>query len=232
MTAGSQCCCFHVKTCAIIVSIMGIVSCCMQLICILILWWYSPISFLMLIVYIFVLVGVSKERPGFLVPAEIIMGILVGLSLIVVIALIIIGIAVPDGIVESFKDDDNYNYDDAKAALRVAFFLLAFIVLVANSHNIFSFIVIRRCRKWLSENPGHSGQTYPIVYGAAPPSVQVYHSGPPPPQQPYGAPGYPQQQQYMPQQYPQQQQYNPGQQPYPQAYHPSPQPSPQPGYHA
>uniref|UniRef100_A0A914PCG6 Uncharacterized protein n=1 Tax=Panagrolaimus davidi TaxID=227884 RepID=A0A914PCG6_9BILA len=225
---------------------MGIVSCCMQLICILLLWWYSPISFIMLIVYIFVLVGVSKERPGFLVPAEIIMGILVGLSFIVIIALIIIGIAVPDGLVDNFRDNDdyNYNYDDAKAALRLAFFLLAFIVLVANSHNIFSFIVIRRCRKWLSENPGHSGQTYPIVYGAAPPSVQVYHSGPPPPQQPYGAPGYQQQQQpYIPQQYPQQQQYNqqqypqqqqyyPGQQPYPQAYQPSPQPSPQPGYHA
>uniref|UniRef100_A0AC35FLD5 Uncharacterized protein n=1 Tax=Panagrolaimus sp. PS1159 TaxID=55785 RepID=A0AC35FLD5_9BILA len=213
---------------------MGIVSCCMQLICILILWWYSPISFLMLIVYIFVLVGVSKERPGFLVPAEIIMGILVGLSLIIAIALIIIGIAVPDGLIDNFRDDNNYNYDDAKTALRVAFFLLAFIVLVANSHNIFSFIVIRRCRKWLSENhPGHSGQTHPIVYGAAPPTVHVYHSGPPPPpQQPYGAPGYPQQQPYMPgpQQYPQQ--YNPGQQPYPQAYHPSPQPSPQPGYHA
>uniref|UniRef100_A0AC34FBP1 Uncharacterized protein n=1 Tax=Panagrolaimus sp. ES5 TaxID=591445 RepID=A0AC34FBP1_9BILA len=176
----------------------------------------------MLILYIFVLVGVSKERPGYLVPAEIIMGIVVALSVILIIALIIIGIALPAGIVSDFQGDD-VTLDDAKTAVRVAFFLLAFFILCANSHNIFAFIVIRRCRKWLSENGAHT-HPHGIVYGAGPqPTVHVYHSGPPPPQQPYGAQGYPQQYYSGP---------PPQQAPYPQAYHPSPQPSPQPGYHA
>jgi hypothetical protein len=216
MTAGSNCCCLHVKTCATVVAIIGIISSVLQILSVFLLWWYVPMNIILLITYIFVLIGVSKERPGFLLPAEIILGINFALSVLVFIGFIIVGAVLPDGIVDDYTDGRTLN--EAKDVVRFAFFLSAFFIFLASSYTIFSFFVIHRARKWLSENERTSYQapTYPIVYGSAPPSMQppVYHASQPSPQS-YGAPGY-------------QQSYNLGS--YPQQYNPSPQPSPQPGY--
>jgi hypothetical protein len=236
MAAGSQCCCLHVKTCAIIVAIIGIIFSGLQCISALLLWWYLPFSIMMFCTYILVLVGATKGRPGYLLPAEIIMGISVALSCLVIIGLIVLGAIIPQSFIDTYRDDyPNDSIDDAKNAFRIVFFMLAFMVLVASSYTIFSFVVIRRARRWLSENETNCNlpHSYPHAYTVAAPPQHVYHGNPPPQQYNPGPQGYQQQPPYPRQQ----QQYSP--QP-PQQYPPpnyplynptpSPHPSPQPAF--
>jgi hypothetical protein len=235
MTAGSQCCCLHVKTCAIIVAIIGIIFSGLQCISALLFWWYLPLSILMFCTYILVLVGATKGRPGYLLPAEIIMGINVALSCLVIIGLVVLGAIVPQSFIKTYWEDyPSDSEETAKNALRFAFFFLAFIVLCASSYTIFSFIVIRRARRWISENQAdfHPPPTFAHAhaYTVATPPQHVYHGNPPPQQYNPGPQGYQPQQPYYPQQqqYPSQQQ----QQQYPPPNYPpyNPTPSPQPAF--
>uniref|UniRef100_A0AC34G2V8 Uncharacterized protein n=1 Tax=Panagrolaimus sp. ES5 TaxID=591445 RepID=A0AC34G2V8_9BILA len=155
MTTDSNCCCMHVKTCATLVAIIGIIWSILQIFAVFLLWWYVPMSIILLITYIFVLVGVSKQLPGFLLPAEIILGINLAISILIIVGLIIVGAILPEGIVESYNNNGR-TLDEARTVVRIAFFVSAFIVLLASSYTIFSFIVIHKARKWISENEGTS----------------------------------------------------------------------------
>uniref|UniRef100_A0AC34G3A9 Uncharacterized protein n=1 Tax=Panagrolaimus sp. ES5 TaxID=591445 RepID=A0AC34G3A9_9BILA len=96
MENSSECCGKDIKTCAKVVAILGIVS--------------SIVSFniIGLIIYFLVYIGVEKERPGYLLPAK----ILLIIGVICTILLLIAGITV--GIVFAIKMPDSTEIDSTQ----------------------------------------------------------------------------------------------------------------------
>jgi uncharacterized membrane protein HdeD (DUF308 family) len=238
MTIGSEFCCFHVLTAAKIVGIIGIIIGTLQLIAVLMSFYYIPVSLLYIAMYIYALVGVYKKITKYLTTSLAWQCIYIILSILAFIGLIALGI-----INKNWEDEDEYDedyYDDDDYAISTILFVFAGMVLASTCFNILSFIIIWRARKWMLENPEPFNTTpiYPGGYNAPPPPNQVTYTPGPQQQQPQYYPGgYPQQgftapqrpQQYNYGGYPQQQiynhvmpqtqqmqQYNPSQQYYPQ----------------
>jgi hypothetical protein len=224
MAASDHFFCVHIRTCAIVIAIIGIIFGILQCLTALFIWWYIPMSIFMLSSFALVLRGIYGGRPKLLKPSLIFLGINIVLSAIIILAAIILGFVLPDGVVFVLSSDFDYNYDyeAAQDSARLYLFLLAFIVFVATCYNILAFIIIYRCKQWLTENAStpYPAPTYPNGFGnAAPPMQQpvhgsllpptVYHGSP----QPYNPSGYPPQGYNIPQQqfHQQQQQQYPSQ---------------------
>uniref|UniRef100_A0A914YAC3 NADH dehydrogenase subunit 2 n=1 Tax=Panagrolaimus superbus TaxID=310955 RepID=A0A914YAC3_9BILA len=73
MVSETGCCGMHIRTCAKIVAIFGIIISIGSAFSTLFMWYYSPIALIMLLSYIFVLIGTQKENPRYLLPAKIIL---------------------------------------------------------------------------------------------------------------------------------------------------------------
>uniref|UniRef100_A0AC35FW87 Uncharacterized protein n=1 Tax=Panagrolaimus sp. PS1159 TaxID=55785 RepID=A0AC35FW87_9BILA len=150
MSDDHGCCGTHITSCAKLVAILGIIGSIFSIISAFFLWYYVPMAFVMLLTYIFVLVGINKEKPSYLLPCQIILGISLALNVLIVIGFIIIAIVVPNGMVESFRGDNYKNtVDEAKNIIRIGFFLFAFVVALASTYTIFAFTVIHKARKYL-----------------------------------------------------------------------------------
>uniref|UniRef100_A0AC34GV93 Uncharacterized protein n=1 Tax=Panagrolaimus sp. ES5 TaxID=591445 RepID=A0AC34GV93_9BILA len=179
VAASDQCFCVHIRTCAIVVGIIGVMFGILQCLTALFIWWYIPMSLFILSSYSLLLRGVYSGRPKLLTPAQVTLGINLVISFIMIIALIILGFVLPDDVVYvlSSYDDYYYDYEAAQDSTRLFLFLLAFIIFVASSYNIFAFIIIYRAKKWLLQNPTitYPAPAYPYGYNNAPP--------PPPPMQ-------------------------------------------------
>jgi hypothetical protein len=214
MTTGDQCLCVHIKTSAIIITIIGIIFSLLQCITAVFVWIYIPFAILMLSSYILGLVGILRGRPKMLRPVEIYVGFNIALNVIVCITLIAFGAILPMWLVDYFTTEDwdcavvyeNGDFqdaiddcDDAKTAARTASFVIAFVVFLSIAYNILAFIIIYRCRHWLLQNLSTSyiAPSYPYGYGNPPQQLpmqqqQVFQTNPPPPNQQF-QPGYPQQ---------------------------------------
>uniref|UniRef100_A0A914Y6U9 Uncharacterized protein n=1 Tax=Panagrolaimus superbus TaxID=310955 RepID=A0A914Y6U9_9BILA len=125
-----SCCCLHVKICAKIISIIGIIGSLFLLGTVFVLFSWIPIlqGILLFVTYIFVLYGIIKERPYHLLPAQIVLGVDIVIGVGLLITLVVMDII--------------FNFN--------AFgYLLAGILFLLIAYTVFAFIVIHRARKFL-----------------------------------------------------------------------------------
>uniref|UniRef100_A0A914P0G4 Uncharacterized protein n=1 Tax=Panagrolaimus davidi TaxID=227884 RepID=A0A914P0G4_9BILA len=81
-------------------------------------------------------------------------GIAIFVDGLFLIASLYIGIAEPKEFIDDFHSNQVYsNWGNAKKELRIAYFVLAFILLIVIGLLFYAFIVFHKARKYLAENP-------------------------------------------------------------------------------
>uniref|UniRef100_A0AC35FKQ8 NADH dehydrogenase subunit 6 n=1 Tax=Panagrolaimus sp. PS1159 TaxID=55785 RepID=A0AC35FKQ8_9BILA len=144
MVSETGCCGMHIRTCAKIVSVVGILVSIGSAFSTLFMWYYSPVALLMLLTYIFVFIGTRKENP---MPAEIILGINIAINFVIAIGFFVISLVAPQSIINKLVNKHT-TQEDARKEFHVLYFLMAGVAAVASLYTIFAFTVIFKARKY------------------------------------------------------------------------------------
>uniref|UniRef100_A0AC35FDB0 MARVEL domain-containing protein n=1 Tax=Panagrolaimus sp. PS1159 TaxID=55785 RepID=A0AC35FDB0_9BILA len=159
MAPKSHFCGFNITTCAIFVAISGICST-ISAVTIAIfseqyfdsypIWFYIGIGILTVIIYFLVFIGIAKQSYGYLIPAEILLGIKIILAFIFIIWFILCGLYLPETIFKEFKIISLFN--DVRIAIRNVFFTISAMSFLYLNFVVYSFFVIQSARQWLASN--------------------------------------------------------------------------------
>uniref|UniRef100_A0A914QNI6 Uncharacterized protein n=1 Tax=Panagrolaimus davidi TaxID=227884 RepID=A0A914QNI6_9BILA len=106
-----------------------------------------------------VIIGICTERSSLLIPAEIFLGIKIAFTFLLSFILFISSRHIPENIVEKYKNVPMFH--EIKNLVQHFFFAFALSVFICFCFEIYSFFVIRKARKWLTENA--KTLTHPIT---------------------------------------------------------------------
>uniref|UniRef100_A0A914PHC8 Uncharacterized protein n=1 Tax=Panagrolaimus davidi TaxID=227884 RepID=A0A914PHC8_9BILA len=193
MSAGTGCCGSDIKTWAKIIAIVGIVLSTLSLIFSIFVWLYAPSSVSLLVAFILALIGINRDRSGYLTAAKVILGINIVVDIFIAICSIYLAIAVPQKVIDDVNRSTNLG--ESKDDFRILYAVYSVLILIVIGLLIFAFVIFQKARLQVVQNPRRCS-VFPVTFSGQQPqhtgAAPVYISSPPYPTAapPYSVSGY------------------------------------------